>query len=137
MHRTSIWMELWDGLLGAGLQPGMVDKLVEADPLLWIRVQANSDQVLCFLGQLQLRVPYKLRIQDLLIRLVGYIAAEHVVKQDAQRPDCEPISFISSVLDPFRRAVYSASLKVRVDSLMNKCSGSKINEFNSMICQIN
>ena len=49
------------------------------------------------------------RNTDLLVRLEGDVATDHVVEEDTQRPDCQAVCCVPSVFDPFGWSVYAGS----------------------------
>ena len=47
--------------------------------------------------------------EDLGVGLEGNVTADHVVKQDAKGPNCETISCVPPVFDPFGGCINSGS----------------------------
>ena len=72
----------WNRLRSTGIQPGGVDKLLQAYPALGIRIQTLADELFGILRERHL--PYQLSLKDLLVGLIGYVSAEHVVEEDAK-----------------------------------------------------
>ena len=50
-----------------------------------------------------------LGIADLLVFLEGDVALDHVVEEDAKRPDSERVALVSRASNPFRGGVYSGA----------------------------
>jgi len=57
---------------------------------------------------------------DLFVRLEGDVAADHVVKEDAQGPDGGACTLVPVKGDPFRRGIDTGSCKtIEIVNLMN------------------
>ena len=93
-----------EGIVG-GEHPGVVEDLAQLDAARRVDPQALRHQVLA-LGA-DLAVEAEPRRADLLVRLEGDVAADHVVEEDAQRPHGGLVAVVLVALDPLRRGVHT------------------------------
>ena len=99
-----------EGIVG-GEHPGVVEDLAQLDAARRVDPQALRHQVLA-LGA-DLAVEAEPRRADLLVRLEGDVAADHVVEEDAQRPHGGRRAMVSVEANPLRRGVYPGTWKER------------------------
>ena len=90
-------------------QPGMVEQARQVKPILRSDAKAASDQLLTFRRDVATKVD--LGVADLLIFLEGDVALDHVVEEDAKRPDCERVALVSRASNPFWGGVYSGACR--------------------------
>ena len=128
------------GLNQAGLQadlvePGVGDDGGQAGPALGLHAEALPDQVLA-LRRHSVAEPH-LRHTDLLVRLEGDVAADHVEQEDAQGPDGGQLPVVSVVSDPLGRSVHPGAIKVRVGAVPQLGSGPEVNQLQLQSFQVN
>lgn len=77
-----------------------------------LELQTAADEVLSLRGEL----PAELDVSraDLVVAVIGDVAAEHVIEQHPQRPHLGEAPEVSPVHNPLRRAVDTSSCKTRV-----------------------
>ena len=85
----------------------MVEEARQVKPILGPDAKAASDQLLAFRWHVAAEVD--LGIADLLVFLEGDVALDHVVEEDAKRPDSERVALVSRASNPFRGGVYSGA----------------------------
>ena len=90
-------------------QPGMVEQARQVKPILRSDAKAASDQLLTFRRDVATKVD--LGVADLLIFLEGDVALDHVVEEDAKRPDCERVALVSRASNPLWGGVYSGACR--------------------------
>ncbi len=89
--------------------PRMLEDLLQLDAVAGADSEAAADQVLALVGQTGAELD--LGHADLLVLLEGDVAADHVVQQDAQRPDGGWVAMVPRAADPLRRSVHSRTCK--------------------------
>ena len=89
------------------MEPGVAQDVGEGDALVGLDHQALPDQVLALGGKADAEA--QLRPADLLVRLEGNVAADHVEEEDAERPDGGLFAIVAGVADPLRRGVHAGS----------------------------
>ena len=119
------------GLHQAGLQTDLVEPGVghdggEAGPAVGVHTEALSDQILT-LGGHSVAEPH-LCHTDLLVRLEGDVAADHVKQEDAQGPDSGQLTVVSVMSDPLWWSVHPGPIKVSVGAVPQLSSGPKVNK---------
>ena len=87
----------------------MGTKTVKTQSGVWVCVKTTADQILELGSEDGVVGPVRKTKEDLSVGLEGDVATDHVVKEDAQRPDCETVCCVPSVFDPFRWSVYAGS----------------------------
>ena len=85
----------------------MLQDVLDGDPVGRSKSEAPSDQVLALVSESGSEL--EVCVADLLILLEGDVAADHVVKEDAQAPDGGRDSVIAAVADPLWRSINSGS----------------------------
>ena len=107
----------------------------QGGPALSVHPEALSDQVLA-LGRHSVAEPH-LRHTDLLVRLEGDVAADHVEQEDAEGPDSGQLTVVSVVSDPLWRSINPGTIKVSVGAVSQLSSGAKVNQLQLQSFQVN
>ncbi len=79
--------------------------LRQLDPLCRVYPKALGDQVLALWTDVAVEADP--RAADLLVRLEGDVAADHVVQEDAQAPDSGLVAVVLVALDPLGRGIHT------------------------------
>ena len=91
----------------------MTEHAVQGDPVLRPNPETRPDQVLALGGH---RSPEaQLGVADLLVLLEGDVAADHVVEEDAQGPDCQRVAVVSAAADPLWRRVHTGACNTNIE----------------------
>lgn len=123
------------GLQADLVEPGVGDDGGEAGPAVGLHPEALPDQVLT-LGGHSVAEPH-LRHTDLLVRLEGDVAADHVEEEDAQGPDGGQLSVVSVVSDPLWRGVHPGPVEVGVGAVPQLSPGPEVNQLQLQSFQVN
>ena len=123
------------GLQADLVEPGVGDDGGEGGPGLGVHPEALSDQVLA-LGRHSVAEPH-IGHTDLLVRLEGDVATDHVEEQDAEGPDSGQLTVVSVVSDPLRWGVHPGPVKVSVGPVPQLSSGPKVNQLQLQSFQVN
>ena len=86
-----------------------MEDLLQLDAVAGADTEAAADEVLALVGETSAEL--ELGHADLLVLLKGDVTAHHVVKQNAQTPNCGCFALISRMANPFGRSVNSSSWK--------------------------
>ena len=78
------------------------------------------------LRDVDVRVPDQLTGADLLVSLERNVSVEHVVEEDSQAPDCQPIPRVLLQHRPLWRGVDSGALELRVDQGMGPAARAEV-----------
>ena len=107
----------------------MSEDLLETDSLLSVDTETRADEVLT----LRTHVPPEddLSVADLLVSLVGDVAADHVVEEDAQGPDSHGLGVVTPLSDPFGGRIHPGPVKVCKLLLLNKGSATEVDQTKS------
>ena len=70
----------------------------------------------------------ELGVADLLIPLEWDVAADHVIKEDAQGPHGHGLVVIATLLDPLWRGVHPRAVKLRVVVILHEGSAPKVDQ---------
>jgi len=116
-------------------QPGMVEQARQVKPILRSDAKAASDQLLTFRRDVATKVD--LGVADLLIFLEGDVALDHVVEEDAKRPDGERVALVSRASNPFWGGVYSGAVKVSESVLLVEGAGAEVDQLEFARLEVN
>ena len=107
----------------------MSEDLLETDSLLSVDPEARADEVLT----LGAHVPPEddLGVADLLVGLVGDVAAHHVVEEDAQGPDSHWLGVVTTLSYPLWWRVHPGPVKVCKLLLLDKGSAPEVDQTES------
>ena len=97
------------GVVGAGMEPGVVEDAVQGDPILRPNPETRPDQILTLGADGSSEA--ELCVADLLVLLEGDVAADHVVEEDAQGPHGQRVAVIAAAANPLRRRVHPGACK--------------------------
>lgn len=90
-------------LYGEDSHPGVVKNVLQVDPRSRSQLQALPNEIPAFVGdpvaEIELRGTY------LLVLFEGDVAADHVVEEDAERPNGGAETVVAVEADPLRRGV--------------------------------
>ena len=89
------------------------------------------------LRDVDVRVPDQLTGADLLVSLERNVSVEHVVEEDSQAPDCQPIPRVLLQHRPLWRGVDSGALELRVDQEMGPAARAKVYQLGFSRLEIN
>ena len=95
------------------MEPGMAEDLVQGDPVLRSDPETSSDQILTLGAHGPSEA--ELCVADLLVLLEGDVAADHVVEEDAQGPDCQRVAVVSAAADPLWRRVHTGACNTNIE----------------------
>ena len=123
------------GLRAELVEPGVRDDGGQRGAALGVHAETLSDQVLAG-GRHAVPEPH-VRHADLVVRLEGNVPTHHVEQEDAEGPDGSQLTIVPVVSDPLGRGVDPRPVKVRVDSILQLSSGSKVNQLQLESFQVN
>ena len=92
------------------MKPGMREDVVQSDSLLGQKCEALLHQLHGGVGEVQVPVPGELAGAGVPVAGEGDVTAEHVVEEDTQGPDSQPVPGVAPLLDPLRRGVDPGAL---------------------------
>ena len=89
------------------------------------------------LRDIDVGMPDQLTGADLLVSLEGNVSVQHVVEEDSQAPDCQPVPRVLLQHRPLRGGVNPGALELGVDQRVGPAARAKVYQLGLPRLEIN